>query len=174
MKLNYDLKKGMTVKIRDENISVFDINSNKIYCQFNNGYWFKQEYNNKGNQTYYENSNSDWCKREYDNEGNQTYFKNSYGDWAKREYNNEGDEIYYENNNGKIIDNRPKVKLTKEEYEFVKHFKRVEYIIKGDGYLHFYEGDWDRLNVFKLDDLDLKFDSLEQEIEYKADELEVK
>jgi len=64
-----------------------DKNNNRIYIEYSNGCWWKQEYDSNNNRIYFENSNGYWAKREYDANNN---------------------EIYYENSDGTITDNRPK------------------------------------------------------------------
>ncbi len=64
--------------------------------------------NKNGNKIYYEYSNGYWYKNEYDSNGNDIYYENSDGYWSKREYDSNGNEIYYENSDGEVVDNRPK------------------------------------------------------------------
>jgi len=66
---------------------LYDSNGNRIYFEYSNGYWSKQEYDDNGNIIYYENSNCYWYKKEFDDNGNI---------------------VYHENSEGVIEDNRPK------------------------------------------------------------------
>jgi hypothetical protein len=93
------------LNIKDFPFEIKDKEGNKIYCEDNNGYWYKREWKD-GLEVYCENSYGYWYKKEW-KDGNGIYFENSNRFWWKREYEN-GNEIYHENSHGVIIDNRPK------------------------------------------------------------------
>lgn len=116
MKLNYDLRNGMKVKVEDDWAIVYDEKGNEVYCENSNGGRYKKEYDEKGKVIHYKNSDGDWSKKEYNDKGNIIYYEDSNGYWFTKEFDEDGSEIYYENSNGKIIDKRPKPKpkLTKE------------------------------------------------------------
>lgn len=78
----------------------FDASGNTIYCEYADGFWYKQKYDAKNNEIYYQNSTGFWWKREYDDFNNETYFESSRGECIKRKYDNHNNQIYYEDNNG--------------------------------------------------------------------------
>lgn len=175
MKLNYDLRKGMTVKVRDTNITVFDENGNEIYCELSNGYWSETVFDGSGNMIHYKNSTGYWWKQEYNDKGNEIYYENSSGFFCKREYDSQGNEIYYENSNGKIIDNRPKPKLTKEECDFLKCFRDMNqitiYYDGGSRFIRLYT--IETVTVIGLSKLKLEFKGLKNDELYNIYDLEV-
>jgi YD repeat-containing protein len=72
----------------------------EIYCEYENGYWFKREYNSKNGITRYEDSDGDWRSYEYDAQGNMICVKDANGYWDKREYNADGKETRLETFSG--------------------------------------------------------------------------
>jgi len=69
-----------------------DSEGNRIYVEYCDGAWIKQEYDSMGKEIYHEESNGYWVKSEYDANGNQ---------------------IYLEYSSGTTIDNRPKTEIQK-------------------------------------------------------------
>jgi hypothetical protein len=96
------------LKVTDFPFEIKDKNNNKIYYEYSNGYWAKQEFDKNNNQIYYENQDGYWSKREYDKNNNLIYLETSNGYWSKGEFDKNNNQIYYEDSNGLIIDNRPK------------------------------------------------------------------
>ncbi len=60
-------------------IEIEDENGKETYCEDNNGFWERREYDKDGNSTYYENSDAYWYRYEYDENGHPTYCENSFG-----------------------------------------------------------------------------------------------
>ena len=56
-----------------------DDNSNKIYSEDSDGYWWKHQYDDANNPVYHEDSYGYWWKKEFDDNGNQIYHENSDG-----------------------------------------------------------------------------------------------
>ena len=52
---------------------------NQIYYEYNNGYWVRNEYDERGKEIYCENSDGSWSKTEWDESGNQIYYETSIG-----------------------------------------------------------------------------------------------
>ena len=67
------------LKVKDFPFVIKDKNSNEIYFENSNGYWYKHEYDDRGNTIRYENSNGYWFQWEYDDEGNVIYSEDSDG-----------------------------------------------------------------------------------------------
>lgn len=59
-----------------------------------------KEYDDRGNLTYYE-SDGFWIKQNFDEKNNQIYYKSSSGNWYKKKYDDKGNQIYYESKYGK-------------------------------------------------------------------------
>jgi hypothetical protein len=53
--------------------------------------------------------NGIWTKEQYDDDGNLIYFENYLGYWSKREYDENNNRVYHETSSGKIIDKRNKI-----------------------------------------------------------------
>jgi hypothetical protein len=53
------------LKIKEFPFEIKDSNSNQIYFENSDGYWFKRKYDSDGNQIYYEDSDGYWAKHEY-------------------------------------------------------------------------------------------------------------
>ena len=157
---------GITVFPYEE----FDENSNKIYYETSNGYWYKCEYDSNGNIIYYETSNDYWSKREFDSNSNKIYYENSDGDWVKWEYdfnNNQiycetsngywykceydsnNNKIYYEDSNGYIEDNRPKDK-GKFQGDIIGMLESLQKTIIDAGGRFFYQSELKRMSVEEL------------------------
>lgn len=75
------------LNIQEFPFQIKDNNNNIIYCEYSDGFSYKQEYDSNNNRIYYETS---------------------YGYWYKQEFDSNNNPIYYENSNGEIINNRPK------------------------------------------------------------------
>ena len=93
------------VSIMGNNHHVYGELERIIYSEYDNGDWYKQEYDNQGNEIYYESSDGYWQKWEYAGR-NKEYFVDSDGYWEKWEYNDQGKIIYYEDSDGDIDDRR--------------------------------------------------------------------
>jgi len=68
------------VSIMGNNHYVYGELERIIYSEYDNGDWYKQEYDNQGNEIYYESSDGYWYKKEYDPNGKLIYHENSYGE----------------------------------------------------------------------------------------------
>ena len=68
------------LNVKEFPLYIKDKNGNESYCEDENGYWIKTEYDSKGNRIYYEDSYGLWCKTEYDSKGNEIYYEDSTGD----------------------------------------------------------------------------------------------
>lgn len=60
-------------------IRKFDVNGHCLYYENEDGFWYKQIYNENGYCTYYENSNGHYLNRQLDNEGFVIYATNHEG-----------------------------------------------------------------------------------------------
>mgnify|MGYP000895494747 CR=1 len=67
--------------------------------------------NDKGHIIYKEYNDGDWFRYEFDVNGNVVFRINSVGFWVKAEYDEHRIQIYYENSKGIVRDRRPKPKV---------------------------------------------------------------
>ena len=94
------------LNVKEFPLYIKDKNGNESYCEDENGYWIKTEYDSKGNRIYCEDSTGFWFKTEYDSKGNEIYWEDNTGDWIKTEYDSKGNEIYREDSTGYKSDKR--------------------------------------------------------------------
>jgi hypothetical protein len=97
---NRILSKVFNQEVRVSNNRIYDSNSNEIYYENSNGYWFKKEFDSNNNEIYVELPDGFWEKKEYDSNNNRIYVEDSDGFWGRYEYDLNNNEIYYENSNG--------------------------------------------------------------------------
>jgi len=121
------------LNIKSFPFEIKDKNGNIIYCEDNDGFWFKKEYDEKNNLLYTESSKGYWGKYTYDENGNEIYYEENDGYWVKKEYDKNGVEVYIENSDGYIRDDRPKFNKTNffGVYSLDGELKSVHYTEEG-------------------------------------------
>ena len=60
-------------------IEITDANDEVTYCEYSDGFWYKNERDDNGNATYFEDSDKYWARWERDDKGNETYYEDSKG-----------------------------------------------------------------------------------------------
>ncbi len=98
----------VTIDESEGDIYIYDKNNDRIYHEYDDGYWVKKEYDENHNVVYYENSLGLYASTIYDKNNNEIYLEDSDGDWKKWEYDENNNIVYYEDSNGVIIDSRNK------------------------------------------------------------------
>lgn len=58
-----------------------------IYHEYEDGYWYRYEYDDNGNELYYENSKKCWYKQEFDSNNIRLYYEDNYGDIVDKRKN---------------------------------------------------------------------------------------
>jgi len=67
------------LNVKEFPFSIKDKNGNIIYIEYEDGYWYKSEFDSNNNRLYFEDSFGVWFKYEYDLRGNKIYFEDSDG-----------------------------------------------------------------------------------------------